>query len=586
MATSPAKRIAGPSRLRRVEAQLALDSEDSRADRQVGERQDVGLQDCHPRLLQRYVQLRRQRLGRQRAGDAQRRVIVDGRLERHRQRPREIQARVANPQVQRRDPETLHRGLAAILEIDPRAEDFQAGDPHRPRPPGRVGGGARRRCLPRRVWRGCEKPREVDRAVGIEPCIGLQAARDDAADRDRSTGQRQRGVGDGQRRNPHPILADAAGAQCEARQAHLGDLHLQFGRGAELQPVLSTEVDRAFRETEWQRIADELSDASRLQAGDGEVAVRRNLRRQREPAAPVELLAIATAGREAERPTLGRGAEVLQREANRGEAAHEGRLPAGEFDVFGLAVTDRERLDPQVRQGGLADVRGGRRRIRGRRGRQVREVQRTVAPQHGAHRRALEVQVAEHPGAAPQRRQLEVDEQPAQRQHRLSVAIGEDDVAHLELQLERLHSHCADLQLATVGLANRGDGLVADQPGGDAEAEERIQAEQQREGRRRTQPPRLEDRPHRGNPHPRSRSVARGGRPTRLRLGTWRLRRHASLQDMPWSPPRRCGRSSATDPRAAPERRWANPAPGAARAHGRIHETSRRSRLRARPAPA
>ena len=120
-------------RVRRIEPDLAFQAELAGLDRQVCERQDVRLQDRHAGLRQRHVELRRERLGRHGALGLERRVAVDHGVDRNRQWLREVEARVADADVERSDGELLGRLLHPVLEVDGRIRDVDAGDTDLPR---------------------------------------------------------------------------------------------------------------------------------------------------------------------------------------------------------------------------------------------------------------------------------------------------------------------------------------------------------------------------------------------------------------------------------------------------------------------
>ena len=127
---------------------------------------------------------------------------------------------------------------------------------------------------------------------------------------------------------------------------------------------------------------------------------------------------------------------------------------------------------------------------------EVAEVQRAIRTHDGAHDGSLERDVLEHERPLPQRRQLEIDEQACEAEHRLCIGVGQRQVAHLELQLERVHAHLADLQLATVVLADEAGSLVTDDAGRDLEAEQGVQAEQRCNDRKCDERPGLENGGH------------------------------------------------------------------------------------------
>ena len=193
--TSPSKLMSGPGASGGIEPDLAFEAEFAGLDRQVCERQDVRLQDRHAGLRQRNVELGRERLGRHGALGLERRVAVDHGVDRNRQWLREVEARVADAEVERRDGELLGRLLHPVLEVDGCIRDVDAGDTDLPRLAGTRArcGGRRLGLCGRRICRRHEAD-EVDRAVRRHPRLRLEPGNHDACEIDRLLRERDRCV--------------------------------------------------------------------------------------------------------------------------------------------------------------------------------------------------------------------------------------------------------------------------------------------------------------------------------------------------------------------------------------------------------
>ena len=164
------------------------------------------------------------------------------------------------------------------------------------------------------------------------------------------------------------------------------------------------------------------------------------------------------------------GLRYVQRRANLADIAEDARDRPGPQLVVELDVASihGEPVDPH-RWEWLVRL------VRILRQREVAEVQCAIGPQHGAQQGRLDRDLAEGEGPVPQRSDLEIHEQPLEAEHRLTVGVGQGEVAHLGLQLERVDGDRADGEFALIVLAHECLRLVAHDGRRDLETEQRIE---------------------------------------------------------------------------------------------------------------
>ena len=108
---------------------------------------------------------------------------------------------------------------------------------------------------------------------------------------------------------------------------------------------------------------------------------------------PLQQFRVLGLGGEAKGAAFRRGLEVVELEVDRRQLPLQGRVP-GQVGELQAAVTERELLDPDHRQGLVRLPVVGQR--------EIRQVDRTVGPYHGTRQRRIELHVLEDERALPQ----------------------------------------------------------------------------------------------------------------------------------------------------------------------------------------
>ena len=362
--------------------------------------------------------------------------------------------------LSRRDRETLDRRLHAILDIDAGARYLEAAELQRP---GELA--CRRRGPLSGDWRGCRRCRRRAGRLGATSCIRLTEPSVFSQHWALSPSSESPSIWRCSPAGPprHSRAPDAGtsiqslSTPC-ARSARpdtpsVGSCRSQLAAARRARRCSWPDmIDQAGAHSEGQRIAQEFGDVGRLQRADREIPLRGDARGEFKAARSSRS---ARSPRSAPRAKARRPAGVVLKSLsvkatgwNSLRIGHAARA----ILVAEVPVADHERLDPQRGQSGFLGLPG---RWRGRLRRQVGKIDDPVRPDHRVHAGRFHGERLEHVGAMPERGEFEIHEKSPEREHRRAVGVREGEVADLELQLEGLHPHRADLELAPVGLGGR-----------------------------------------------------------------------------------------------------------------------------------